>query len=190
VATLGLSLILQSGSWIGFGILDKGVKSPFTNVIHFMGATITMERLFAAAVGALLVGLLLLLIYGTKVGRAMRAIEEDEDAARIQGVNPNMIAAINVAIGFVLAAVAGALMAPVFVVNPGIGLYPLIIAFTVIIIGGLGSVPGCILGGLIVGMIQTVGGVFLGFEIINGVLFGILIIVMIIKPTGLMGYEV
>ena len=70
------------------------------------------------------------------------------------------------------------------------GLYPLIIAFTVIIIGGLGSIPGCILGGLVVGMIQTVGGVYLGFEIINGVLFGILIIVMIIKPTGLMGYEV
>jgi len=70
VATVGVSLVIQSGGWIGFGILDKGVKSPFKSVIHFWTATISGERLFAAIVGAVLVSLLVLLIYRTKVGRA------------------------------------------------------------------------------------------------------------------------
>ena len=188
VASLGLSLILQSGGWISFGILDKGVPSPFKSVLHFWMATISEERLFAAIVGAILVFLLVLLIYRTKVGRAMRAIEEDEDAARLQGVSPNTVSAINVSIGFILAAVAGGLMAPVFVVNPGMGLGVLLNAFNVVIIGGLGSIPGCILGGLFVGLVQTVGAVFLGVELTYGLLFALLIAVLIVKPTGLMGH--
>ena len=79
-------------------------------------------------------------------------------------------------------------MAPVFVVNPGMGFGPLLIAFIVIIIGGLGSIAGCILGGLLVGLIQTVSAVFLGVEITYGLLFALVIIVLIIKPTGLMGH--
>lgn len=188
VATLGLSMILQSGAWISFGILDKGVPSPFKSIVHFWMATISGERLFAAIVGAVLVFLLLLLIYQTKVGRAMRAIEEDEDSAKLQGVSPNVVSAVNVSIGFMLASVAGGLMAPVFVVNPGMGMNPLINAFNVVIIGGLGSIPGCILGGLFVGLVQTVGAVFLGIEITYGLLFALIIVVLIFRPTGLMGH--
>lgn len=188
VATLGLSMILQSGAWISFGILDKGVPSPFKSIVHFWMATLTGERLFAAIVGAILVSLLLVLIYQTKVGRAMRAVEEDEDSAKLQGVSPNMVCAVNVSIGFMLAAIAGGLMAPVFVVNPGMGLSPLITAFNVVIIGGLGSIPGCILGGLFVGLVQTVGAVFLGVEITYGLLFALIIMVLIFKPSGLMGH--
>lgn len=188
VATVGLSMVLQSAGWISFGILDKGVTHPFKFMLRFWMATISAERFFAAILGAMLVFSILLLIYRTKLGRAMRAIEEDEDAARLQGVSPNFISAINVSIGFVLASVAGGLMAPVFVVNPGMGFGPLLIAFIVIIIGGLGSIAGCILGGLLVGLIQTVSAVFLGVEITYGLLFALVIIVLIIKPTGLMGH--
>lgn len=189
VATVGLSMILQSASWICFGILDKGIPSPFKQkIIHLWVVPISMDRLLAAIVSGIIVILLLILVYRTKVGRAMRAIEEDEAAAKIQGVDPNLVSFINVAIGFVLASIAGGLMATVFVVNPGMGLYPLVIAFCVIIIGGLGSIIGCILGGLLVGLIQSVGGVFLGVEITNGVLFAMLIIVMVIRPAGLVGH--
>jgi len=188
VASLGLSMILQSGAWISFGILDKGVPSPFKSIVHFWMATISGERLFAAIVGAVLVFLLLLLIYQTKVGRAMRAIEEDEDSAKLQGVSPNVVSAVNVSIGFMLASVAGGLMAPVFVVNPGMGMNPLINAFNVVIIGGLGSIPGCIFGGLFVGLVQTVGAVFLGMEITYGLLFALIIVVLIFRPTGLIGH--
>jgi len=118
----------------------------------------------------------------------MRAIEEDEDAARLQGVSPNTVSAINVSIGFVLAAMAGGLMAPVFVVNPGMGLGVLLMAFNVVIIGGLGSIPGCILGGLFVGLVQTVGAVFIGAQLTYGLLFALLIAVLIVRPTGLMGH--
>jgi branched-chain amino acid transport system permease protein len=188
VATIGLSMILQSMSWITFGILDKGFSSIFKRVIRFWGATISTERLFAAVVGAVLVSCTLLLVYRTKVGRAMRAIEEDEDSAKIQGVNPDSVSSINVVIGFILASIAGGLVAPIFVVNAGMGLNPLITAFIVIIIGGLGSITGCIMGGLFVGLVQTVGAVFLGVEITNGLLFALLIAVLVVRPAGLMGH--
>jgi branched-chain amino acid transport system permease protein len=188
VATIGLSMILQSMSWISFGILDKGFSSIFKRVIRFWGATISTERLFAAIVGAVFVSCTLLLVYRTKVGRAMRAIEEDEDSAKIQGVNPDSVSSINVVIGFILASIAGGLVAPIFVVNAGMGLNPLITAFIVIIIGGLGSITGCIMGGLFVGLVQTVGAVFLGVEITNGILFALLIAVLVVRPAGLMGH--
>jgi branched-chain amino acid transport system permease protein len=188
VATLALSLILQSISWASFGILDKGVPSVFPQMIRFWVLTISTERLFAAIVGAIVVFLVLLLVARTKVGRAMRAIEEDENSAKLQGVNANAVSFINVAIGFALAATAGGLMAPVYVVNPGMGMNPLIISFIVIIVGGLGSIPGCILGGLFVGLVQSVGAVFLGVEIVYGLLFVLIIIVLVIRPEGLMGH--
>jgi branched-chain amino acid transport system permease protein len=118
----------------------------------------------------------------------MRAIEEDEDSAKLQGVNPNVVAATNVAIGFVLAALAGGLMAPVFFVNPGIGMNALMHGFNVVIIGGLGSIPGCIVGGLFYGLLQTVGSVFLGAEITYGLLFAFIILLLILRPAGLMGH--
>jgi len=118
----------------------------------------------------------------------MRAIEEDEDAAKLQGVSPDTVSAINVSIGFMLAAIAGGLMGPIFVVNPGMGLGALLMAFNVVIIGGLGSVPGCILGGLFCGLVQTVGAVFIGVELTYGLLFALLIAVLVIRPTGFMGH--
>ena len=187
VASLGLSMILQSGGWICFGILDKGVPSPLKSVVKFWVVTISMERLFAAIVGAVLVSLVLLLIYRTKIGRAMRAVEEDEDAAKLQGVSPNAVAATNVCIGFALAAIAGGLMAPVFIVNPGIGHWAIFTAFAVVIIGGLGNIAGCIVGGLFVGLVQTMGSLYLGVEMTYGVLYSLIIAVMIFKPAGLMG---
>ena len=188
VATIGLSMVVQSMSWIIFGIVDKGLSSVFDRVLRFWGATISTERLFAGIVGGVLVSCTLILVYRTKVGRAMRAIEEDEDSAKIQGVNPNAVASFNVAVGFILASIAGGLVAPIFVINAGMGLNPLLTSFNVIIIGGLGSITGCILGGLFVGLVQTVGAVYLGVEITNGLMFALLIAVLVVRPAGLMGH--
>ncbi len=79
-------------------------------------------------------------------------------------------------------------MGPIFVVNPGMGLSALLMAFNVVIIGGLGSVPGCILGGLFCGLVQTVGAVLIGVELTYGLLFALLIAVLVIRPTGFMGH--
>lgn len=188
VATLGLSMVLQSAGWISFGILDKGVPSVFEGVVSFWVIRISKERLFAAAVGAILVLILVYFVYRTKTGRAMRAIEEDESAAKLQGINPNVVSSLDVSIGFALASIAGGLMAPVYLVNPGMGTGTILFCFIIVIVGGLGSIIGCILGGLFVGIIQTVGSVYLGIQLTTGLLFSLMIIVLIIRPKGLMGH--
>src|SRR5439155_6914800 len=111
-ASVGLSLIIQSLGWIAFGIQEKNVPSFFTGVVAFGGVRLPTERLIAAAVGVVLVGLLYALVYRTKVGLAMRAIEEDEETARMLGIDADRVAALACAVGFALAALAGAFLAP------------------------------------------------------------------------------
>lgn len=190
VATVGLTLIIQGIGWKVFGIVDKSVPSILPGVVRILGVSISWERIFAAGVAIVLVAGLYFVVYQTKIGRAMRAMEQDADAARIQGVNTDKISAINVSIGFILATVAGALTAPIFVVNAGIGLNATLIAFMIIIIGGLGSITGCVLGGLLVAILQSVSAIFLGSELSYGIVFALLIVVIIARPSGLLGSKI
>ena len=107
---------------------------------------------------------LYLFINKTRLGAAMRAIEQDKEAAALQGVNVNVVNGLAFAIGFALAAAAGALMAPIFKLDPMMGEQPLLKAFIIIILGGLGSIPGAILGGLILGLIDSIVATALGAE--------------------------
>src|SRR6266851_8345025 len=161
VASVGLSLIIQSLAWVAFGIQEKNVPSFFTGIVSFGVVRLPMERLVAAAVGAVLVALLYLLVYRTKVGLAMRAIEEDEETARMLGINADRVAALACAIGFALAALAGAFVAPIYSLNPGMGLEVILMSFLIIIVGGLGSITGTVLAGLLIGVLQSVGGVLM-----------------------------
>jgi len=187
VASVGLSLIIQSLGWIAFGIQEKKVPSFFTGVVAFGGVRLPTERLIAAAVGVVLVGLLYALVYRTKVGLAMRAIEEDEETARMLGIDADRVAALACAVGFALAALAGAFVAPIYSLNPGMGLEAILMSFLIIIVGGLGSITGTVLAGLLVGVLQSVGGVLLGAEAAYGLVFIVMIVVLVVRPAGLLG---
>ncbi|TMB03172.1 MAG: branched-chain amino acid ABC transporter permease [Deltaproteobacteria bacterium] len=187
VASVGLSLIIQSLGWIAFGIQEKNVPSFFTGVVAFGGVRLPTERLIAAAVGVVLVGLLYALVYRTKVGLAMRAIEEDEETARMLGIDADRVAALACAVGFALAALAGAFVAPIYSLNPGMGLEAILMSFLIIIVGGLGSITGTVLAGLLVGVLQSVGGVLLGAEAAYGLVFIVMIVVLVVRPAGLLG---
>jgi branched-chain amino acid transport system permease protein len=187
VASVGLSLIIQSLAWVAFGIQEKHVPSFFTGIVSFGGVRLPMERLVAAAVGAVLVAFLYLLVYRTKVGLAMRAIEEDEETARMLGINADGVAALACAIGFALAALAGAFVAPIYSMNPGMGLGVILMSFLIIIVGGLGSITGTVLAGLLIGVLQSVGGVLIGAEAAYGLVFVVMIVVLIFRPAGLLG---
>jgi len=150
VASVGLSLIIQSLAWVAFGIQEKNVPSFFTGIVSFGGIRLPQERLIAAGVGVILVALLYLLVYRTTVGLAMRAIEEDEETARMLGINADRVAALACAVGFALAALAGAFVAPIYSLNPGMGLEAILMSFLIIIVGGLGSITGTVLAGLLV----------------------------------------
>jgi branched-chain amino acid transport system permease protein len=187
VASVGLSLIIQSLAWVAFGIQEKNVPSTFTGVVSLGGIRLPTERLVAATVGVVLVAILYALVYRTKVGLAMRAIEEDEETARMLGINADRVAALACAVGFALAALAGAFVAPIYSLNPGMGLEPILMSFLIIIVGGLGSITGTVLAGLLVGVIQSVGAVLFGAEAAYGLVFVVMIVVLVFRPSGLLG---
>jgi branched-chain amino acid transport system permease protein len=187
VASVGISLVIQSVGWIAFGIQEKNVPSYLPGIVQLLGVRLPRERLLAAGVAVVLVVGLYLLVYRTRVGLAMRAIEEDEETARMLGVNANRVASLSVALGFVLAAVSGAIVAPVYSLNPGMGLEPILMSFLIIIVGGLGSITGTVLAGLLVGVLQSVGGVLFGAEAAYGIVFAVMIGVLVIRPAGLLG---
>jgi branched-chain amino acid transport system permease protein len=187
VASVGISLIIQSLGWIAFGVQEKNVASAFPGVFQVLGVRLPKERVLAAAVAVILVALLYVLVYRTKTGLAMRAIEEDEETARMLGIDADRVASLAVSIGFALAALAGAFVAPIYSLNPGMGLEVILMSFLIIIVGGLGSITGTVLAGLLVGVLQSIGGIMLGAEAAYGIVFAVMIAVLIVRPAGLLG---
>ena len=188
VALLALTTFLQAAGYPVFGQLDKHVPPVFQGTRNVLGVMISVERLMIIPMaGALVVGLNLF-INKTKMGAAMRAIEQDKEAAALQGVNVHVVNGLAFAIGFALAAASGALMAPIFKLDPMMGEQPLLKAFIIIILGGLGSIPGAILGGLMLGLIDSIVATALGAEPAFLLSFVFIILLLLFKPTGLFGY--
>ena len=187
VASVGISLIIQSLSWIAFGAQEKNVPSVLSGVMVLGGVRMPFERLAAAGVAFALVAGLYWVVYRTRTGLAMRAIEEDDETARMLGVNSDRVAAIAVALGFVLAALGGAFVAPIYSLNPGMGLEAILMSFIIIIIGGLGSITGTVVAGLLIGMLQSMGALTLGTEAAHVLVFVAMIAVLILRPQGLLG---
>src|SRR5438270_318605 len=188
VALLALSTFLQAAGYPVFGQLDKHVPPVFEGTRSILGVRLSVERLMIIPIAVALVAGLYLFINKTKIGAAMRAIEQDKEAAALQGVNVNVINGLAFAVGFALAAAAGALMAPIFKLDPMMVDQPLLKAFIIIILGGLGSIPGAILGGLILGLIDSVVATALGAEPAFLLSFVFIILVLLFRPTGLFGH--
>jgi branched-chain amino acid transport system permease protein len=188
VALLALTTFLQAAGYPVFGQLDKHVPTVFKGIHTVLGVPISAERLVIIPIAAVLVLGLYLFINKTKMGAAMRAIEQDKEAAALQGVNVHVVNALAFGVGFALAAASGALMAPIFKLDPMMGEQPLLKAFIIIILGGLGSIPGAILGGLLLGFIDSIIATFLGLEPAFLLSFVFIIILLLFKPNGLFGY--
>ena len=190
VALLALTTFLQAAGYPVFGPLDKHVPSVFEGSWTILGVAISVERLIIIPIaGALVLGLHLF-INKTKIGGAMRAIEQDKEAAALQGVNVHVINALAFAVGFALAAASGALIAPIFKLDPVMGEQPLLKAFIIIILGGLGSIPGAIVGGLMLGFIDSVVATAVGVEPAFLLSFVFIILLLFFRPNGLFGYDV
>jgi branched-chain amino acid transport system permease protein len=188
VALLALTTFLQAAGYPVFGQLDKHVPPVFQGTRSVFGVMISVERLMIIPLAGILVVGLYLFINKTRLGAAMRAIEQDKEAAALQGVNVNMINGLAFGIGFALAAAAGALMAPIFKLDPMMGEQPLLKAFIIIILGGLGSVPGAIVGGLMLGLVDSIVATALGAEPAFLLSFVFIILLLLWKPSGLFGY--
>ena len=188
VALLALSTFLEAAGYPVFGQLDKHVPPVFEGIRNVLGVMISVERLMIIPIAAALVLGLYLFVTKTKIGAAMRAIEQDKEAAALQGVNVHVINGLAFAIGFALAAASGALIAPIFKLDPMMGDQPLLKAFIIIILGGLGSIPGAILGGLMLGLIDSTVATALGAEPAFLLSFVFIILLLLFRPAGLFGH--
>ncbi len=186
--SLGLILIFDNIAVLIWGEKIKQITSPFENMSLQLGeVAINYDRLIALAfVAAILIGLVFL-IKKTKIGRAMRATSQKSQAAMLMGINIEHIYIFTFALGAALAGAAGSLYGIISPFTPYIGAIPTIKAFAIIILGGLGSIPGAIIGGLLYGIAEQTAVIFLGGIWRDAVAFSLLIIVLIIRPKGLFG---
>ena len=185
--TVALWLGLQGVAYLVFGFVARGVPPPVSGTTTVLGLGISNYRILIIGVAALLIGGVYYLIHRTKMGLAMRAVEEDKVAATIQGVNLNMLNGFVFLVGFALAGAAGVLMAPAYSISPTIGLTPLLKAFMIVALGGMGSVPGAIAGGMLLGLADSFLGVQFGASMAYIFTWIMIIVILIFRPKGLMG---
>jgi branched-chain amino acid transport system permease protein len=189
IISLGVMLILQSGALVSFGPVDKSVSSPFRGLINLGPIVFSNERLAAMISCIIFIIILYVIMYRTRIGKAMRAVAQDNEAAQVQGIRTGRIFSIAMGISCGLAAAGGALIGPIYYINPYIGMEPILKAFAAVILGGLGSLPGAIIGGFIIGFTETFAATYVGVHFALLVVFLIMIGVLIAKPKGLFGHE-
>ena len=194
ITAIGVSYFLQNAAQLIWGSAPKNFKSIVTMkpVVLFDGQlTITGEVIYTIVASVLIMVALTLFITKSRMGKAMRAVSEDRDAAQLMGINVNQTISTTFAIGSALAAVAGVLLcSTVPTLMPTTGSMPGIRAFTAAVFGGIGSIPGAMLGGILLGIIETFSKAYLSTQFSDAIVFLVLIVILLVKPAGLLGKQV
>ena len=189
ITAIGVSYLLQSLAQIIFGSANKMVTVYEFGAIKILGATVQISALVTLGVTVVVMAVLTLFIKYTRLGRAMIAVSEDKSAAQLMGINVNAIITVTFAIGSALAALAGLfylLKAPS--VSNTMGAMPGIKAFTAAVIGGIGSIPGAMLGGILLGVVESISYKITAIApYTDAIEFSILIIILLVRPTGFLG---
>lgn len=185
--SVGLGEILMMGAALCFGPETKGVPPAFAGKVSVLSASLSNQRLAVIFGGGLVMLGLYLFLVRTKAGLAMRAIAQDKEAAESLGINYGFTSSLGFAIGCALAGVAGLLVVPATYIDPFVGSGYLMKAFIIIIIGGMGSLTGCILGGFMVGFIESFSSFFINIQTGTIILFVLVIIFLVLRPRGLFG---
>ena len=192
ITAIGVSLLLQNGMRLLVGPSPKAFPKLLRNEVIKIGAlSIETSKILMLAVSIILVLLLQVIVYKTKVGKAMRASSYDIEAASLMGINADNIISLTFAIGSALAGAAGVLVSLAFtVVEPYMGTVPGLKAFIAAVLGGIGSIPGALVGGLLIGLTETLTKAYISTTLSDAIVFAILIIILLVKPTGLLGKKV
>ena len=194
ITAIGVSYLLQNLALLIWGANPKVFSSviPLGSIRLFGGELIiTGTSIVTVLVGILVMVSLTLFIGKTKMGKAMRGVSEDRGAAELMGINVNRTISLTFAIGSALAAVAGVLLCSTYpTLMPTTGSMPGIKAFTAAVFGGIGSIPGAMLGGILLGIIEILGKAYVSTELGDALVFAVLIIVLLVRPAGLLGKSV
>jgi len=183
---IGAWIVLQNSELLGWGGVAKSIATPFPEEPLVMGpVSLSWLRVFVLVVALLLIGATYLVVDRTKLGKAMRATFQDSDTAALMGVNIGRIYTVTFAFGSGLAAAAGALLGPVFIVTPTMGDLASLKAFAIVILGGLGSITGATIGGFVLAGAEEIGAGYVSSGYRDAMGFLIIIAVLLFKPTGL-----
>jgi branched-chain amino acid transport system permease protein len=187
VLTIGLSVVLQNLALIAFGSRRQGITRMVDGNLVMGSIAISYDRLLILAVATLAVALLWAFIKFSSLGKAIRATSQDPDAAQTLGIDVGRVYTMTFGIGAAFAGLAGALLISIFPAYPTVGMQPVLKAFAVIILGGLGSVPGAIAGGLLLGVIEAYTFFFMSAGWQNVLTALLVILILIVMPSGLFG---
>ncbi len=191
ITAIGVSYFLQNSAMLVFTSNPK-MFSSLANIdwltFRLGDLTITSETIVTVAACIIIMIALTLLTQKTKLGKAMRAVSEDKGAAQLMGINVNRTITATFAIGSALAAVAGVLLCSAYpTLTPTTGSMPGIKAFTAAVFGGIGSIPGAFLGGILLGIIEKLSQAYISTQLSDAIVFAVLIIILLVKPSGLLG---
>ena len=194
ITAIGVSYLLQNVALLIWGADTKS----FSNVISLpslklAGGSIVITGVTIVTIigGILIMAGLMLFISKTKTGQAMLAVSEDKGAAQLMGINVNKTISVTFAIGSGLAAIAGVLLCSAYPsLTPYTGAMPGIKAFVAAVFGGIGSIPGAFIGGILLGVIEILGKAYISSQLADAIVFAVLIVVLVVKPTGLLGKQI
>ena len=194
ITAIGMSYLLQNTALLIWGANPKVFPSLFDlGTISLFGGRLSVkgETLVTIAANIVIMVGLTLFTSRSRMGKAMRCVSEDRGAAELMGINVNTTISMTFAIGSALAAIAGLLLCSTYpVLQPTTGAMPGIKAFTAAVFGGIGSIPGAMLGGVLLGIIEILGKAYISTELGDAIVFAVLIIVLLVRPTGLLGKAV
>ncbi len=193
ITAIGVSLLIEYGTIYIRGAQPEAYPDGIvaTKVIRFAGIEINSQSLFILGVSVVLMVLLQFIVHKTKIGKAMRAVSHDIDAARLMGINVDNTISATFAIGSALAGAAGVIFGMYYTkIEPLMGIIPGLKAFVAAVLGGIGIIPGAMVGGLLLGVIEALVSAF-GYSLWrDGVAFVVLILILIFRPSGLLGKNI
>ncbi len=194
ITAIGMSYLLQNSALLIWGSSPKSFPAMINlPMISLMGGELQISGTSILTISVCIVIMVLLTLFTskTKLGKAMRVVSEDKGAAELMGINVNTTISLTFAIGSALAAIAGVLLCSAYpTLMPTTGSMPGIKAFTAAVFGGIGSIPGAMIGGILLGVIEILGKAYVSMELGDAFVFAVLIIVLLVKPTGLLGKKV
>lgn len=189
VISTGLGLILTSGAVVGFGLYEKSLPRLMRGSYRVFGGGVPKDRVLAIAFSAAALVLLFLFLKKSRWGQAIMASAQNREGALLRGINPNQMAMISMAIGCALAALAGALAGSILMLQPYMGSQPMLKGLVIIVLGGLGSLPGAFVGGMLLGLIDGIIPVIFGSAAAALAPLVVVILILLVRPKGIFGHD-
>jgi branched-chain amino acid transport system permease protein len=190
IMSLAIGILLQAIALLVFGPAEQTVSRPFSGTWNLAGSVVPWDRTIVAACALVILAVFYGFMKFSRLGLAMQAVAQDREASSLMGVEGGKVYAVAFGIACLLAGLAGGLMAPIYTIGPYMGELPMLKAFVVVILGGLGSIPGAVLGGLLIGLSESALSTLLDSGAALIASFVIVLLVVMARPTGLLGRSV